>query len=152
MTACPPLYAPSYHVGFQVTYHFPTTSTPSIVTSFTECLPVFGFREQYQATAPMGAGGNRNALNRELGVDGQRNWSHGLLSCTEDCGLCMSTIWLNFLIIWLSRFPWEVATPPAVPASSTPKINSASNICKITALRFLVEVNDALRIVPFMAS
>ncbi|KAN0139504.1 PLAC8 family domain containing protein, partial [Lactarius tabidus] len=41
-----------------------------------------------QATAPMGAGGNRNALNRELGVDGQRDWSHGLFSCTEDCGLC----------------------------------------------------------------
>ena len=40
----------------------------------------------------MGAGGNRNALNREVGVDGQRDWSHGLFSCIEDCRLCMLTI------------------------------------------------------------
>jgi hypothetical protein len=100
----------------------------------------------------MGAGGNRNALNRELGVDGQRDWSYGLFSCTEDCGLCMSTIWLTFLINWLSHFLWEAATPPVVPALPTPKINSASNICRLTALRSLVVVNDALQIVPFMAS
>jgi hypothetical protein len=40
----------------------------------------------------MGAGGNRNALNLEVGADGQRNWSHGLFDCTEDCGLCTSAI------------------------------------------------------------
>ncbi|KAN0139505.1 PLAC8 family domain containing protein [Lactarius tabidus] len=43
---------------------------------------------QPQATAPMGAGGNKNALNRAVGPDGQRDWSHGLFDCTEDCGLC----------------------------------------------------------------
>ena len=103
----------------------------------------------------MGAGGNRNALNRELGVDGQREWSHGLFKCTEDCRLCMSTIWLNCLIIWMSRFLWEVATLPGVPACSTLKINNAFNICRLTVHHSLVGiggVNDAPRIVPFMAS
>ena len=53
------------------------------------------------------------------------------------------------------RFLWEVATPPVVPAFSTPKTDSASDICRLTAHHYLVvyvEVNDALRIVPFMAS
>ena len=50
------------------------------------------------------AGGNRNALNLEVGEDGQRDWSHGLFSCTEDRRLCMSTIYFNRLIIWLSPF------------------------------------------------
>jgi hypothetical protein len=49
-------------------------------------------------------------------------------------------------------FLWEVATPPVVPAWSIPKTSSASNICRLTALRSLVAVNDTLRIVPFMAS
>ena len=39
----------------------------------------------------MAAGGNRNALNREVGADGRRDWSSDLLDCTSDCGLCMST-------------------------------------------------------------
>ena len=38
------------------------------------------------------AGGNKNALNLEVGADGQRDWSHGLFSCTEDPRLCMLTI------------------------------------------------------------
>ena len=50
------------------------------------------------------AGGNRNVLNLETGADGQRDWSHGLFSCSEDCRLCMSTILSNRLIIWLSLF------------------------------------------------
>jgi hypothetical protein len=74
----------------------PITSQPQVrlqlVTSFTECLSVLGFHLQKQATAPMGAGGNKNALNRAVGPDGQRDWSHGLFDCTEDCGLCMSAI------------------------------------------------------------
>ncbi|KAF8263297.1 hypothetical protein EI94DRAFT_1741268 [Lactarius quietus] len=35
----------------------------------------------------MAAGGNRNLLNRELGVDRQRDWSFGLFDCTDECGL-----------------------------------------------------------------
>src|SRR6266702_6296271 len=39
----------------------------------------------------MATGGNRNALNREVGADGRRDWSFGLFGCTAECGLCMST-------------------------------------------------------------
>ncbi|KAI9438048.1 hypothetical protein H4582DRAFT_2129116 [Lactarius indigo] len=48
---------------------------------------------QPQATAPMAAGGNRNALNREVAVDGQRDWSFGLFDCTSECGLCCWATW-----------------------------------------------------------
>lgn len=39
----------------------------------------------------MSMGGNKNALNRELGVDGRRDWSYGLFDCTSECGLCTLT-------------------------------------------------------------
>ncbi|KAH9052687.1 PLAC8 family-domain-containing protein [Lactarius vividus] len=45
---------------------------------------------QPQATAPMAAGGNRNALNREVGTDGRRDWSHGLFDCTAECAVLYS--------------------------------------------------------------
>ncbi|KAH9046617.1 PLAC8-domain-containing protein [Lactarius hengduanensis] len=45
-------------------------------------------RSQPQATAPMATGGNINALNREVGADGRRDWSFGLFDCTSECGLC----------------------------------------------------------------
>ncbi|KAI9450099.1 PLAC8-domain-containing protein [Lactarius psammicola] len=48
---------------------------------------------QPQATAPMTIGGNRNTLNRELGVDGRRDWSFGLFDCTSECGLCCWAAW-----------------------------------------------------------
>ncbi|KAI9450103.1 PLAC8-domain-containing protein [Lactarius psammicola] len=48
---------------------------------------------QPQAIAPMGAGGNRNALNREVGADGQRDWSFDLFDCTSECGLCCWATW-----------------------------------------------------------
>ncbi|KAN0139503.1 PLAC8 domain containing protein [Lactarius tabidus] len=48
---------------------------------------------QPQPTASMVTGGKRNALNREVGVDGQRDWSHGLFSCTEECCLCCWAAW-----------------------------------------------------------
>ncbi|KAI9430035.1 PLAC8 family-domain-containing protein [Lactarius indigo] len=41
----------------------------------------------------MAAGGNRNALNREVAVDGQRDWSFGLFDCTSECGLCCWATW-----------------------------------------------------------
>ncbi|KAH8980663.1 PLAC8-domain-containing protein [Lactarius akahatsu] len=48
---------------------------------------------QPQATTPMATGGNRNALNREVGVDGQRDWSFDLFDCTSACGLCCLAAW-----------------------------------------------------------
>ncbi|KAH9046620.1 PLAC8 family-domain-containing protein, partial [Lactarius hengduanensis] len=44
-------------------------------------------------TAPMVAGGNRNALNREVGTDGRRDWSHGLFDCTAECAVCCWAMW-----------------------------------------------------------
>ncbi|KAH8981350.1 PLAC8 family-domain-containing protein [Lactarius hatsudake] len=41
----------------------------------------------------MAAGGNRNALNREVGADGLRDWSFGLFDCTSECGLCCWATW-----------------------------------------------------------
>jgi hypothetical protein len=41
-----------------------------------------------QGTAPMSAGGSKNALNRPIGPDGKRNWSYGLFDCFSACGLC----------------------------------------------------------------
>jgi len=41
-----------------------------------------------QGTAPMSAGGNKNALNCPIGPDGQRDWSYGLFDCFSMCGLC----------------------------------------------------------------
>ncbi|KAH9052686.1 PLAC8-domain-containing protein [Lactarius vividus] len=48
---------------------------------------------QPQATAPMAAGGNKNVLNREVGVDGRRDWSFDLFDCTSKCGLCCFAYW-----------------------------------------------------------
>ncbi|KAG8916290.1 hypothetical protein FRC02_004071 [Tulasnella sp. 418] len=50
-------------------------------------------QQQPQPTPPMqptasGLGGNRNFLNKPLDQDGNREWSHGLCSCTEQCGTC----------------------------------------------------------------
>jgi hypothetical protein len=36
----------------------------------------------------MSAGGNKNALNRPVGPDGQRGWSYSLFGCFSACGLC----------------------------------------------------------------
>ncbi|KAI0249127.1 PLAC8 family-domain-containing protein [Lactifluus subvellereus] len=41
----------------------------------------------------MTAGGNKNALNREIGADGKRDWSFGLFDCFSTCGLCCWAVW-----------------------------------------------------------
>ncbi|KAH9993549.1 hypothetical protein BJV77DRAFT_997442 [Russula vinacea] len=43
---------------------------------------------QPQGTAPMQIGGNRNAKNIPVGVDGKRDWSFGLFDCFPRCKLC----------------------------------------------------------------
>ncbi|KAI0249608.1 hypothetical protein BJV78DRAFT_1283862 [Lactifluus subvellereus] len=42
---------------------------------------------QPQGTAQMKVGGNKNALNREIGADGRREWRFGLFDCFNACGL-----------------------------------------------------------------
>jgi hypothetical protein len=41
-----------------------------------------------KAVVPMKAAGNKNALNREVGEDGLRDWSYGLLDCFAARRLC----------------------------------------------------------------
>lgn len=48
---------------------------------------------QPQATVPMVVGGNKNAANRPIGPDGQRDWSFGLFDCFARCGLCCWATW-----------------------------------------------------------
>jgi hypothetical protein len=42
---------------------------------------------------PMVVGGNKNANNRPVGADGQRDWSFGLFDCFDRCGLCTYQNW-----------------------------------------------------------
>ena len=37
----------------------------------------------------MKAGGKKNALDREIGADGKREWSFGLFDCFNACNVCM---------------------------------------------------------------
>jgi hypothetical protein len=46
-----------------------------------------------QAMVPMVVGGNRNANNRPIGVDGMRDWSFGLFDYFNRCGLCTYQNW-----------------------------------------------------------
>ncbi|KAH9969283.1 PLAC8 family-domain-containing protein [Lactifluus volemus] len=50
---------------------------------------------QPQAIGQMNMGGNKNALNREIGEDGKRAWSYGLLDCFNynARGLCCLAVW-----------------------------------------------------------
>ncbi|KAH9036854.1 PLAC8-domain-containing protein [Lactarius pseudohatsudake] len=53
---------------------------------------------QPQGTAPMAQRGNKNTLNREVGADGQRNWSSQLCGCSCPSGssglaICCLAMW-----------------------------------------------------------
>ena len=68
-----------------------------------------------------GGGGNRNAKGLPIGPDGQRPWSHGLCTCTEDCGLC-ACFSSSFLSSEYS--PGSTILFPAIPASrNTPTLS-----------------------------
>jgi hypothetical protein len=56
----------------------------------------------------MATGGNRNVLNREIGVDGHRDWSFGLFDCTHECGLCMSSSLVNLSFNRLTYDLWRL--------------------------------------------
>ena len=73
-----------------------------------------------------GPGGNRNAYNRQVGVDGQRDWSHGLCACTEKCCLCMWTSFFSCILadpICLVGC-WAVWCPCVVYSKSKQRLQS----------------------------
>ena len=99
----------------------------------------------------MTTGGNRNALNREVGVDGERDWSRGLSGCCSDM-CCVCTSMLYFLGCWLSRFPSQGVVPFCALAWSFPKPSRASYICGVEALLSQVEDQHVVPIVGFMVA
>jgi len=58
---------------------------------------------QPQGTAPMQAGGNRNAKNCPVGNDGKRDWSFGLFDCFSRFGLCCGSMWCPCVVYGKSR-------------------------------------------------
>ena len=76
----------------------------------------------------MVTGGNRNALNRQVGVDGQRDWSHDLFSCTDECCLCMSTQFSCILVDLISPAGcWAVWCPCVVYSKNKQRLEHLQN-------------------------
>jgi Cys-rich protein (TIGR01571 family) len=109
--------------------------------------------------------GNKNALNREVGEDGLRDWSYGLFDCRSTGRLCNQTyltgpsllcaltrILLFFLLLL------QVAGPRFVLAWYTARTGSVYAICTGRALLSRVEVKDQVTTVghivawPYLAS
>jgi len=55
---------------------------------------------QPQGPAPMqvAIGGNRNARDCPVGLDGKRGWSFGLFTCFSRCGLCCLSTWCPCIV------------------------------------------------------
>jgi hypothetical protein len=67
--------------------------TSNLSVASLRCVPLLNGQENIrlsalQGTAPMQVGGNKNANNRPVGVDGKRDWTFGLFDCFDRCGLC----------------------------------------------------------------
>jgi hypothetical protein len=69
----------------------PVNSQPQVCVTLIEehsitytfkCLPAS------QGITPMQMGNDRNAKNCPIGPDGKRDWSYGLLDCSDRSGLC----------------------------------------------------------------
>ncbi|KAI0249609.1 PLAC8 family-domain-containing protein [Lactifluus subvellereus] len=58
---------------------------------------------QPQDVAQMKVGGNKNALSREVGADGKREWSFGLFDCFSACGLCCWATWCPCVVYSKNR-------------------------------------------------
>ncbi|KAI0249606.1 PLAC8 family-domain-containing protein [Lactifluus subvellereus] len=65
----------------------------------------------------MSAGGNKNALNREIGADGKREWSFGLLDCFNACGLCCWATWCPCVVYCKSKQRLRSLQDHGVPLS-----------------------------------
>lgn len=88
----------------------------------------------------MSIGGNRNALNREIGSDGKRDWSFDLIDTKSPCDLCVYTrvlasspsfhpSYANHGLFFLA----QSSGPSSALASFTERPSSASTIWRIIA-------------------
>lgn len=62
----------------------------------------------------MKAGGDKNALNRPIGPDNQRDWSFGLFDCFPRCRLCKRDHTRHFAWLTLSLGLWATFCPCVV--------------------------------------
>ncbi|KAI0064859.1 PLAC8-domain-containing protein [Artomyces pyxidatus] len=60
-------------------------------------------------------GGNRNALNKSMGKDGQREWSFGLCSACGDCGTCCMAWWCPCIVYGKNRQRLDYLQTRGVP-------------------------------------
>jgi hypothetical protein len=102
----------------------------------------------------MTVGGNRNALNREVAADGTRDWSFGLCSCFDACGICMCRIpqpGQPLITIPLSSPTLQAAGLSGVLALFTARPSSVCTTCRLRALLFLVVATHVTLTASFMA-
>jgi hypothetical protein len=103
----------------------------------------------------MQVGGNKNANGRPIGVDGKRDWSFGLFSCFDKCGLCTylrthtNASYRTFHM--LTPFRTQAAGPPGARVSSIARTDSACAIYNNRALPCPVEAKDTTITAIFMA-
>ena len=91
--------------------------------------------------------GNKNALEREVGADGLRDWSYGLLDCCAVPRLCTTTNSIGpslRVLFFLKPCFFQVAGPRFVLASSTARTSSDYAICITVTVLSLVEVTTSI--------
>jgi hypothetical protein len=99
--------------------------------------------------------GNRNALNREIGEDGLRDWSFGMYGCLDTRHLCNEIYPISCMLsnpnLKIFYLLLQVAGPRFVLAWYTARTSSVYSLCTNTALLSRVEVKDAVTTVGFIA-
>ena len=90
----------------------------------------------------MKAGGKKNALDREIGADGKREWSFGLFDCFSACNICMSDRPTK-LRCMLTRSSSQAAWPPCALVSFLAGTGSVFIVCRIKALLCQTAAKDA---------
>jgi len=90
--------------------------------------------------------GNKNALDREVGADGLRDWSYGLLNCCAVPRLCTTTNSIGPSLLFFLFGPrfFQVAGPRFVLASSTARTSSDYAICIAVTVLSQVEVTTSI--------
>lgn len=100
-------------------------------------------------------GGNKNALNREVGKDGLRDWSTNLCCCSCDGSgfrICMSTSPQNLFCMRADPLPWKAVWRRGVLVWSSVETNNASAIYRVKAPLSRAGVPTLMVIVPFTAA
>jgi len=79
---------------------------------------------QLTCTLPMSTGGNRNALDRTVGLDRKRDWSYGLFDCFSACGTCCYAVFCPCIVYGENRQRLHSLQYQGTPLSSTKTIDA----------------------------